>query len=344
MNIEIIINNQTPIFSAAPGAASIALDGTINPPGGGFPLIRARTQAVVATDDTGTRRPVLVPVVPGNTMRNLLRRTMLKHVLEPSLKGRVQLSIHAYAAAYAGSATGNPDGVASSFDEIVAMRSHPFIGLFGGGPRMLQGRLMVDNLWPLHTHAQRVIGEGLEDRLVTGKITDVVWTRRVDPITALQETGDVEVIKDGVAEANQWIVGLLEQTKSAASKRSKSAEDAAPDTGKAGRGLRAFNAHEVVIPGLDWYWRMNIDRPNDAQVGLILMALSKMEQERIAGGHAKNYGAFQIEDVKLDGESVWHAGALNMDSCMQYLDALTEVLDTLTGEEFEQFAASSKDA
>lgn len=87
-----------------------------------------------------------------------------------------------------------------------------------------------------------------------------------------------------MTEANQWIVGLLEQTKSAESKRTKSVEGATPDTEKAGRGLRAFNAHEVVIPGLDWYWRMSIDRPSDAQVGLILMALSKMEQERIAGG------------------------------------------------------------
>lgn len=41
---------------------------------------------------------------------------------------------------------------------------------------------------------------------------------------------------------------------------------------------------------------------------------------------------------------MWHAGALNIDGCMQYLDALTDVLDTLSGEEFEQFAASSKDA
>lgn len=344
MKIEVLLNNLTPIFSAAAGVSSVALDGTINPPGGGFPLTRARTQGVIAVDETGSRRVVAVPTVPANSMRNLLRRTMLKHVLEPALKGRVQLSINAYAAAYAGSATGNPDGVASSFDEIVTMRSHPFIGLFGGGPRMLEGRLMVDNLWPLHTSATRVIGEGLEDRLVSGKITDIIWTRRCDPVAALHEAEDAAIIKNGVDEANNWIAGLLEKTKSAKkSKGSKEAADAA-ESEKGSRGLRAFNAHEVVVPGLEWYWRMNAVRPTDAQVGLILVALSNLTQERIAGGHAKNYGNFCIDDVKLNGESVWHAGSLNDQVCMQYIDALAEALEGMSADDFEQFAASSKGA
>lgn len=345
MKIEVIISNQTPIFSAAPGAATISLDGAINPPGGGFPFTRARTQSVIAIDEAGTRRPLPVPVVPGNTMRNLLRRTMLKHVLEPVLKGRAQFSINAYAAAYAGNATGNPDGVPSSFDEIVTMRNHPFIGLFGGGPRMLQGRLMVDHLWPLHTNAQRVIGEGLEDRLISGKITDVVWTRRVDPVTTMTDEDDASVIKDGVAEANKWIVDAFEQSKAAASKRKKGAEaDASADDAKGGRGLRAFNAHEVVVPGVEWFWRMSVDNPTDAQVGLILTALSNMSRERIAGGHAKNYGSFTISDVTLDGESVWAVDGLNLDNCETYMDALTDTLDSLGVDEFERFAASAKDA
>jgi CRISPR type IV-associated protein Csf2 len=350
MKIEVIIRNLTPIFSAAPGANTISADNTINPPGGGFPFSRSRTQSVIATDDSGSRRAVPVPVVPGNSMRNLLRRTMLKHILEPALYGRVQLSINAYAAAYAGSATGNPDGVASSFDELVTMRNHPFIGLFGGGPRMLEGRLMVDHLWPLHTDAQSVIGEGLEDRLVSGKITDVVWTRRVDPITAMTEEKDVALIKEGIAEANKWILERRLQSKAVAEKKRGNADkektsdtDAAGDT-KAGRGLQAFNAHEVVVPGLEWFWRINVDQPNDAQVGLILAALSNLDKMRIAGGHSKNYGSLTIVDVTLDGQSVWAVDGLNLDSCESYMDALAEAMDAMGAGEFEQFAASAKDA
>jgi len=313
-------------------------------------LIRSRTQSVIAVDESGARRAVSVPVVPGNTMRNLLRRSMLKHVLEPALKGRAQLSISAYAAAYAGNSTGNPDGVASSFDEIITMRNHPFIGLFGGGPRMLEGRLMVDNLWPLHTNAQSVIAEGLEDRLVSGKITDIVWTRRDDPITSLNDEGDAELIKDGIAESNKWIREIFLQKKAAEEKKKskagkvKSTEADAEDESKGVRGLQAFNAHEVVVPGLEWFWRINVDQPNNAQVGMILAALSNLDKERIAGGHAKNYGSFSIVDVTLNGESVWAVDGLNLDSCETYMDALAEAMDTIGPDEFEQFAASAKDA
>jgi len=344
MDIQVILTNQTPVFSAAPGSAAVDINGNLV--NEGFPLIRARTLSVVADEGDGVLKARRLPVVPGNSMRNLLRRIMLKHIIEPSLKDRVQVSIGAYAGMYAGNASGNPDGVAATFDEIVAVRNHPFLGLFGGGPRMMQGRLMVDTLYPIHTHAQRIIGEGFEDRMIGDRIVDLVWTRRVDPVTKLNDTEDTGIIKDGVKAANDWIRALAEGSAAKAdkkkAKKAEATEAGDGDTEKAARGLNGFNAHEVVIPGVSWVWRINADNPTEAQIGLILAALSKLPLERLAGGGNKDYGRVVVDDIRLNGNSVWGGGQLNEQSVTAYMDALAEAMDNLDAEGFENFITSQK--
>lgn len=345
MQIEVVLRNITPIFSAEPGSNYITLDGTINPPLGAqrFPLTRTRSLKVVADSDDGVAKVVALPVVPGNTMRNLLRRTMLKSAIEPALfANKSQLKVGAYAAAYSGNASGKPDGVPSTFDEVVTMRAHPFIGLFGGGPRMIEGRLGVDNLWPIHQNSLRTIGMDYINDSLRGRITDIVWTRRNDPLLEMSSAEDAAVIDGGVKAVNGWITDLLTAN---SAKKTKAKSDSAEGTeDDSARGLKAFNAHEVVISGVKWLWRISVDRPTDAQVGLILLALNKIESERIAGGHAKDYGRFVIEGVSLDGSQVWAPGGISDKCTEKYFDAIAEALDGMTSAEYEQFAASAKEA
>ena len=346
MKFEVVIRNLTPVFSAAPGASTVTLEGVINPPEGvsRFPLTRMRTMGVVADSGDGEVRVENLPIVPGGTMRNLLRRAMLKHVVEPALRAKeAQLGIGAYAATYAGNSSGNPDGVPSAFDEVVSMRAHPFIGLFGGGPRMLEGRLMVDSLYPIHQHALRVIGSDYINESLKGRITQIVWARRVDPILQLGSAEDASVIAGGVAAVNGWISDLMASTKAKKGKGKKGEEAATEAVEDSARGLKAFNAHEVVIPGVSWLWRISVDNPSDAQVGLILLALSKLNSLRIAGGHAKGYGEFEIDAVRMDGESIWSCGSVAGEGLGRYWDAVSEALDAMTPVDFERFAASAKE-
>lgn len=352
MEIQITLTNLTPIFSAAPGTSTISLNGIINPPEGGFPYTRTRTMKMIAQSYDGEKKLAYVPVVPANTMRNLLRRSMLKNILEPSLNGHVQLSVGAYAAAYAGSASGNPDGKPSTFDETVATRNHTFLGLFGGGPRMLEGRIKVDTLYPLHTNASAVVGDGFETELISGDITDSVWTRRVDPFTKMVDDNDLALLEGGAESVNEWInewfINVVDKKKTSKSKDSKSddkKEDEKEDEkeDKTPRGLNAFNAHEIVVPGVSWVWRITVEQPTDAQTGLILSALSQLNKLRIAGGNSKDYGRFEINTIKLDSKDVWSNGSL-IPAMDRYSDALAESLDSMTSEQFEIFAASTKAA
>lgn len=347
MKIEVILRNISPIFSATPGSDTISLDGRYNPPGGGFPLTSTRKMRVPASVGEGALKPVAVPVVPGNSMRNLLRRSILEHFVMPQLTGRDRLSIGAYAAAFAGSATGNPKGVAT-FDDIVATRAHVFLGLFGGGPRMMQGRLTVDTLYPIHQHAQRLLGPGYEERMLSGNLVDVVWSRRVDPILKTRDENAQEVIKDGPQALTQWAVDAMQASAAKSAKRGakKGADEAEPaaEEGNSARGLSAFNAHEVVIPGVDWLLRIELEKPTDAQVGLVLAGLAKIPQMTIAGGFAKGYGKNQIEAVNLDGEAVWAGGSyVDSSELNRYFDAMAEQLETLDASGFEAFIASTED-
>lgn len=342
MQIVVKLRNTSPIYSAAPGAATVSIDGVFNPPGGGFPVVRARKTTVLAPtpDDTGVRKAYL-PIVPGNTMRNLLRRIMLKETIEPALLGKSNtLSIGAYVTAYAGNATGNPDGVPSSFDEIATMRQHPFIGLFGGGPRMLRGRLSADNLYPIHQDALRIIGEDYLDEAASDRITDLVWQVRKDPVEALTDTQDTQVITSGSEAANAWIQAALAASTQKKAGKAKDTDES-EDEGTQARGIKAMNAHEVVVPGVSWLWRVSIDRPTEAQAGLVLASLSKLNHWPVAGGNSKGYGKVELEGISVNGQCVWSAGQFD-DSVMPYFDALADALGSMDASEFETFAASQK--
>lgn len=334
MKFIVKLNNESPVFSAAPGADRISTAGVINPPNGGMPYTRARRQKTVSVSPDGERKIVHVPVVPGNTMRSLLRRSILKNVIEPVLKGQVQLSVGAYAAMYSGNASGNPDGKQSTLDETVAMRAHAFLGLFAGGPRMLPGRLQTDALFPIHTDTAYILGLGFEDGLLSGSITDTIWTRRIDPFTKITDAEETEVIEGGRESVNAWISEKFLDNSDKKAKKDDEAESAQ-------RGLQAFNAHEVVIPGVQWLWRLDADRPTDAQVGMILMGLFHLSTLSLAGGHAKGYGRFNVETISIDDEEVWQDGK-GLPNAQKYIDAAMDELAKMDGEAFEQFAASSK--
>lgn len=337
MKITLVLRNTTPVFSATPGSDRISTTGEINPPGrNGMPLTRTRKMNIPANVGGDLLKPVPVPVVPGNSMRSLLRRSILNNLIVPQLEGRDKLSIGAYAAAFSGNATGRPEGVAT-FDDIVATRSHVFLGLFGGGPRMIEGRLSVDTLYPVHPHSTRAIGAGYEERMVSGDITNIVWMRRVDPILANREESAQNVIDGGRQALTQWAIDAMD---SASAKRSKKEKEVEPE-GDEARGLKAFNAHEVVIPGIDWVLRLNLDKPTPAQVGMVLAGIQKMPELSIAGGHSKGYGQFEIQDITLDGEWVWD-GAQYVDSeaIAGYFDAMAEALEDLKGQDFEDFITS----
>lgn len=339
MKISVIFRNETPIHSSAPTKSTIDANGTIGVPNA-MPLTRMRTMRVPAPGMDGSVSIRPLPCVPSNTMRNLLRRSALDTVFN-QLRGKATLDVGAYAAACSGNASGNPEGVAASFDETNAVRKHVFLGLFGGGPRMMKGRLSVDTMYPIVPDAARIIGDGFEDRMISGQILDVVWQRRVDPVEKLAFEAPEELITNAHSAITAWSIKNQENKAKSAGK-GKAAES--EGAGANERGLNAFNAQEVVIPGLDWLWGVRLENPSKAQAGLVLKAISDIAQRgmQVAGGNAKDYGKVNIQEVLVDGQSVWDGQSYTA-SMETYLDALAESLDEITADDFANFVKPSKE-
>jgi len=348
VKIEVILRNRTPLMSSAPGQRTISLDGRRNVPNG-FPLTAMRTMPIPVE---GEDRPFNAPIIPGNSVRNALRRAMLD-VVFGQLRGSSTLSIGAYAAAYSGNASGNPEGVPPQFDEITSVRNHVFLGLFGGGPRMMRGKLSVDSLYPIAASTARVIGSGHEDRYIAGPLTQIVWMTRKDPVQQIKSEEQAELVTGGAASITQWAVDAMQASMAANQKRAKAkgkgAEDNAdePDEAASARGLNTMNAHEVTLPGLDWLMRLRLETPTPAQIGLVLMGIQKLNDMTLGGGHGKGYGEVEIQEVSLkignDTHQVWN-GAEFDDRAQEYIDSLTEALDSIDAKDFESFVRRAKDA
>jgi CRISPR type IV-associated protein Csf2 len=352
MKIEVILRNRSPLSSAAPGQKTISIDNVPNVPNG-FPLTAMRTMPIPVE---GQDKPAFVPVIPGNTVRNALRRSMLEVVLD-QVRGKATMSVGAYAAAFSGNASGNPEGVPPLFDEMLSVRNHVFLGLFGGGPRMIRGRLSVDTLYPLHADAHRVLGSGYEDRYVGGRLTQYVWMSRKDPITRINSEEEASIITDGPAEITSWALNQIgssirgaEKRKTKTSKSDKAPTDAADDAApapKEERGLNTLNAHEVTLPGIDWLLSIRLEKPTPAQVGLVLKGIEGLNSMTIGGGHSKGYGVVEVQEVQLKADTtnknIWDGTGFN-ENVTDYFDELTDALDKIDVNDFESFVRRTKEA
>jgi CRISPR type IV-associated protein Csf2 len=324
LDIELVFTNITPFHSSAPGGARVTLEGQFVGERQGFPCTRTRFMPVMGgADGEGVPTPVYVPLMPANTLRHVLREALLAPIME-HFRGRYTLSTGSYAAAHAGNASGNPDGVSATYDEIVAVRQHPFLGLFGGGPRMVEGRLRVDAAWPITPVTLPYLGD-LEEHAVRGHLTSVQFIRRVDPVVDISDE-DLPLIENATTAVTRWHSQFV----------SGAADE---DT----RGLRSFSAHEVVIPGVNWLWRIAAHRPTAAQKGLLLLALSTFNQTQIGGMGRLGYGRMRLKSLTVDGRELWDGqGLVDDDDAMSWLQAWADALGSLTSDAFESFAASRR--
>lgn len=330
MKFVVLMQNVTPYHSSAPGAAYVDLSGNfVAKAPGAFPCVRTRQMPAIVGLAEGEFRRVHLPIMPANSLRHELRAGILEAILD-AFRGKYTLSPRAYASAWCGNASGTPEGITATFAEIAAIQRHPFLGLFGGGPRMIEGKLMVDNAWAWTGEALDLMPPEAHEWINTGRLTEIVWKRRMDPITQASEDA-AEIIEGGAEAITEWSV----RANLKPAKGKKNEEEAAESDEE--RGLRAFNAHEVVIPGARFTWTIGTKRPlTDQQLGAVLWGIQQMHGRHLGGMSALGYGKVAIKNVLIDGESVWEGEAIQHGA----IDAFIEALDGITPDDFETFAAA----
>lgn len=291
------------------------------------------------------RKQMSVPVIPANNINGHLRRHAAALIFDAMGARGEKVSIGTYSAMTCGAVTGSPDAGMIKFDEYREARQNVFLGLFGGGPRMIRRNVRVHNIVPitdetieagLHSGSSRHPKmDGPVDLAGAARIKDGIrsivqnWTfLRKDDLKSLVDIDRQEsVIDDYLNKITEYQAKILEeQTK-----------------GKDGDRLSTFTftAMEFVVPGIMFPTTFELD-VTDAQMGLFLLALDRFAaKDRIGGCTRNGFGQFLFQhmmlvDVDSDKtdtiEEIFKDGRLNKGSKLveQFLAAYQQAVQDLS--------------
>ena len=122
-----------------------------------------------------------------------------------------QISLDAYHGMTCGAVTGSPSG-RLTFEESVQASGHPFLGLFGGGPRLVRSALQVSTGWPIlaSTIQAGVLSEDLQPEVPCPLgnewlLTQRLFFRRIDDAIRFTDGHAQTVVKDFGPEVTRWI-------------------------------------------------------------------------------------------------------------------------------------------
>ena len=248
--------------------------------------------------------PRNVPVIAANNVMGRLRRHAAACVLDALRSNNERIKISTYMGLQCGAVTGNPDGRDPLFQDFKDAHAHPYLGLLGGGPRMIRRAVHCFNMVPymdataimfsraMHPHLDDSIHKAPAD---PRRLTQCWIMNRNDDLRELVNISQAsEVVEDFDAQMTARQTAII--ASSSADNRSE---------GDARLSTRSFSALEFVVPGVYFPMVFELD-VNDAQMGLFLASLDRFAQKERLGGHSRNgFGNFSLTDVvatDMDGQ------------------------------------------
>ncbi len=272
-----------------------------------------------------------VPVIPANDLRGRLRRFAARMVFDVLLAKNEKISLDAYHGMTCGAVTGSPGG-RLTFEEATQASRHPFLGLFGGGPRLVRSALQVSTGWPIlaSTIHAGVLSEDLQTEVPCPigsewLLTQRLFFRRIDDAIRFTDGYAETVVRDFGPRVTQWIASVSAVKKAREIDTSKTQKEkgrrsraASPDTEEdvdestssqkanlpppSRLQLQGFNAIEFVVPGTRFYLEFLLDetRVEKPGLGLFLHALREFILQQNLGGWTKNgFGRFEVAQVTI---------------------------------------------
>lgn len=233
-----------------------------------------------------------VPVIPANNIAGRLRRHAAELILKAVVAKGGKVSLQAYSSLMCGAVGSAPDSRDLTYAEYKKSAEHVYLGLFGGGPRMLPRKVRVLNALPLRDG----VLSALESQMHPSARSHVQnfpiamgWTsRRNDDL--------MELINAPLQEKsiNNYVEEIQRRQSTILEEKTK---------GRSGTSTFSFSAIEFVVPGALFNFGFELDVANNAQVGLFLMSLdSFVKKERIGGKSVNGFGAFTLKEVILTDE------------------------------------------
>ena len=291
--IEGTFNLTTPLHCAGTGGVADA-EGNEN-------TTRIQSERVITPNGVQW-----IPFFPGNDLRGRLRRKAA-HMVLASI-GKVSPDL--YTGLMAGAVGAKPESDLT-VEEALRAKANPYMGLFGGGTRMLRSRYQANDLVPvLHDTIAMgrvpaafgelndeqflptgpngpLTGRDIKSRRTSFRVNDII---RMTDATGMQNF--IENAVDAVAAKQIEILGGNANRK-ADKAALKAGEIKANDVVKKSDVSNMFD-YEYIVPGTPMYCLLDIENDaTDQHVCLLLLSLLALVREQGLGGWVRiGFGRF----------------------------------------------------
>lgn len=237
-----------------------------------------------------------IPYITANSVRGMLRRAAGDVLMEELERNKEQISRNLYLSIMGGGFPGmDRDAGGATYRQLVAAQSHPFVGLFGGGPSMYSSKLRIErDLMPMV--------ETIKDIFPPQYQADCL---QVEPWNLLNKIPvaprhDFARMPEGAFMENSVQACLGHMSAKLAGNQEKKARCAEKADGEAVVGETATmiarksgNLVEVIVPGTRLYFGATARDLTPAQAGLLCEAIRRWANRNALGsGSVHGLGAF----------------------------------------------------
>lgn len=321
-----------------------------------------------------------VPYFPGNDLRGRLRRKAANLVLS-HITAKDKVKIELYQGLNCASVSGQPDGSSLSVEEVIRARDNVYMGLFGGGARMLRSRYQVNDLLPVlrstieagavpesygeagsdnffvPTYKPKDVINGVTDAPVKGfqlvqlyqmiRFDDVMRVARIDELEKYIQDYKQSTLALQLENIDKRIEREKEKDKA------KEGEIRNDEIVKKSTVENMFSIQSIVT-GTPMHFLLDFnDDVNDAHVGLMLLALRDLVREQALGGWSRaGLGKFKAnlvltrnnEPVKVFDDNLNAANATLSNGAQKLADTAIDAMGNLTADDMMHFFISRTDS
>lgn len=251
-----------------------------------------------------------VPFITANSVRALIRRAAGGVIMKELERSENQISRNMYLSIMRGgfARTGINAGGAT-YQQLIAAQDHLFAGLFGGGANMYPSTVRMErDLYPMLDSLRNLFPARYQPSCTVATpdqlLTKLLIASR-DDFERLPQGDIIENASEAYLEhmTAKFGANLAKKEQKATAKadgtRLNAAEKLKTDD------LNTFTMVEAIIPGAPLYFGITAKQVTDAQIGLLLNAITDWaNRNALGGGSVRGRGSFAASLQLTEGEDV----------------------------------------
>lgn len=302
-----------------------------------------------------------LPIYPANGFRGGLRRAAAARIVEFLSNKEGPVPGHLYLGLTCGASSASPDQTPKTVEEIIRARENVYMGLFGGGARLLSSMYRVSDMLP-------VLQVTIETGVVPEFLTELVLPKFQKEGEPARHASSRDVLSERTSirvddlyrvirpeEIKAYVKNPLE-TVAAHQDGVLANREGRKSEGDTKTDVSNMMGIEMIAPGVPFFFCIDLDKDiSQGQIGMLLLALQDIFQENAFGGWTRcGFGKVRVNQIRItydDQELVWSdfygANRFELpDASVGFTRQALAEIGTLTTAEmasfFEDFSAGKK--